>query len=313
MPFNPKLAIATVLTACVLPVGASVAGTLAKSGSSYVFTAAPGEKNSFVAEYDAGYGYTFYDQTAPLAPAPGCTTSDTGNVNCPADGITGVSAQLGDGDDYFQANHLQVPATADGAPGNDVLKGGDAGDTLLGGDGNDTLFGFDGADRYVGGPGDDKIDALGGGIDTLDCTGGGDDSVQRGDADTLVNCGSGPGATLATGTPRLRAFLKKGLPFSVTCASACAVNWLLEPGDGKTRRAVHTGSGILSRGYYKVDPDGYPVLAAAGRHDYVGTALGKASKKSLGRLRAIKVKITISASDAFTVEQLIVRTFTIKR
>jgi hypothetical protein len=76
---------------------------------------------------------------------------------------------------------------------------------------------------------------------------------------------------------------------------------------------VHTGSRILSRGYYKLDQDGYPILATGGRHDYVGTALGGATKKSLGRLRSIKVKITISASSAFTVEQLIVRTITIRR
>ena len=55
------------------------------------------------------------------------------------------------------------------------------------------------------------------------------------------------------------------------------------------------------------------MLAPAGRHDYVGTALGSASKKGLGKLRSIKVKLTISASDGYSVEQLIVRTITIKR
>jgi Ca2+-binding RTX toxin-like protein len=313
MPFDPKLLVATALTACVLPIAAATAGTLTQSGSSYSFTAAPGEKNTFVAEYHDGYGFTFYDQTAPLSAPPGCTTSDSGNVTCPSDGITGISAQLGDGDDYFQGNDLTIPLTVDGGSGDDTIKGGDAGDTLNGAEGNDWIRGADGPDRVTGGPGDDTIDIFGGGVDTLDCTGGGNDRVQRGDLDQLENCGTGPGATLATAAPRLKGFLKNGLPFSVTCASACGVNWLLEPGDAKTRKAVHTGARILSRGYYKLDQDGYPILAAAGRHDYIGTALGSATKKSLGRLRSIKVKLTISASDPFTVEQLIVRTITIKR
>jgi Ca2+-binding RTX toxin-like protein len=61
------------------------------------------------------------------------------------------------------------PATRDGGPGKDVLRGTPQADTLRGKGGDDRLFGFAGEDLLLGGTGDDLIkggpahDEIGGG------------------------------------------------------------------------------------------------------------------------------------------------------
>jgi hemolysin type calcium-binding protein len=268
--------------------------------------------NVSVSFHGPGRGYTFSDPGVPMTvdPASGCTATSAG-ITCPDAGVTAVSIQLGDGNDIGGAR-LDIPISISGGDGDDQLKGGAAADTLDGGNGNDTLFGFEGSDVYIGGPGDDTIDAIGGGADTLDCAGGGVDKVQRQVEDRLRNCPT-PAATLSASPPKLRKFVKSGLRFSVACNEPCAIAWQLVAADRRTRKPVRRNSGILSRGIYGLDPDGFPILSAAGAHQFTATALGKATKKGLGKLRKAKVKLTVVVVNSASAEQTITKTLTLKR
>lgn len=64
----------------------------------------------------------------------------------------------GAGNDIFDASGINVPVTADGGAGNDVLRGGSGNDTLSGGDGHDQLYGGSGFDSLHGGSGQDFLD-----------------------------------------------------------------------------------------------------------------------------------------------------------
>jgi hypothetical protein len=154
---------------------------------------------------------------------------------------------------------------------------------------------------------------VGGKRDTLDCAGGGTDKVQRDDADTLANC-PGPGASLAiAGAPHLGRFLKRGFRFSVSCSSPCSIGWQLVAADRRTLLHVKRISGFLSGVVPRLDPDAFPILAPPGPHTYVATAIGRATKKSLGKLRKIKVKLTVVVADSMSAEQTLTKKLTIKR
>ncbi|WP_081685773.1 Ig-like domain-containing protein [Candidatus Solirubrobacter pratensis] len=93
--------------------------------------------------------------------ATGCTGPVLGTTfTC--NGITGVTADGGDGDDTLDASGLTAArATLSGGAGNDTLTGGAAADTLSGGDGDDRLTGNAGADSINGGAGLDHADYTG--------------------------------------------------------------------------------------------------------------------------------------------------------
>jgi hypothetical protein len=243
-------------------------------------------------------------------PSSGCATSGP-RLSCPSAGVTAVSVQLGDGNDQLSAG-LDVPVSIDAGDGDDVVKSGRADDLIQGGNGNDSLFGFEGSDRYVGGAGDDTIDAVGGGTDTLDCTGGGLDKVQRDELDKLANC-AGPGATLSASAPKLKKFVKSGLRVTVNCPEPCAIAWQLVAADRRTRKPIRRNSGILSRGIYRLDPDGFPILGPAGSHPFTATALGKATKKGLGKLSKARVKLTVVVIGSNSAQQTLTKTLTLKR
>jgi hemolysin type calcium-binding protein len=305
------LAVTALILLAITPAVAD-AGTVSRSGSSLVYTAAAGEANNLIVSGRGGSAFTFLDQQAAVAadPSSGCTVTGT-RVSCPSGGVSGVSVLVGDGNDAVSAT-LDIPVSIDGGDGDDVLKGGRTDDVLQGGNGNDTLYGFEGSDRYVGGAGGDTVDSVGGGTDTLDCTGGGLDKVQRDQVDKLANC-SGPGASLSVAAPKLRKFVKRGLRFSVNCAEPCAVAWQLVAADRRTRKPIRRNSGLLSRDVYSLDPDGFPVLSGAGPHPFTATALGKATKKGLGRLRKAKVKLTVVVVNSASAEQTLTKTLTLKR
>ena len=63
------------------------------------------------------------------------------------------------GDDVVEASTLgvDIPVTANGGDGNDVLIGGAANDTLNGDAGDDVLIGGPGVDILDGGPGDNVV------------------------------------------------------------------------------------------------------------------------------------------------------------
>ncbi|MFM8570484.1 MAG: calcium-binding protein, partial [Pirellula sp.] len=106
------------------------------------------------------------------------------------EGITNVVANMGDGDDTFDASRLVgITVDVDGGAGNDKLYTGKAGGTLRGGFGDDTLNGNDGTDSLFGDAGDDRINGMGGndmlegGPDNDSLNGGaGDDTFRFGDA-----------------------------------------------------------------------------------------------------------------------------------
>lgn len=75
----------------------------------------------------------------------------------PADITAIVVNMLGGDDNFVLAPDIDVPLTAFGGAGNDVLAGGAANDRLEGGDGNDSLAGQLGDDRLYGQAGDDVL------------------------------------------------------------------------------------------------------------------------------------------------------------
>jgi hypothetical protein len=165
--------------------------THAVGGTTIGYAAAPGEANQLSVSRIAGLPAAIRltdPGAAIMATAPGpldlppgdCTGA--GPVDCPAATVTGVSADLGDGNDTFSAGDGPAATvsggagvdTLDGGAGGDALRGNGGADTLRGGDGADTLVGGAGADAFDGGPGDDTIQANDGVAETITCGPGAD-------------------------------------------------------------------------------------------------------------------------------------------
>ena len=165
------------------------AGTLTLQGSTYVYTAAPGEQNRLhVRGDDATPGeITIHEEehAVDFSSIPGCVAlheewMGDDHAQCPR--VAGVRVALGDRDDFlYVADPLAGQSiAADGGPGNDELNPGTRGTpvTFSGGAGNDVLEGHDGDDVLDGGPGDDDLD----GADGADRLRGGDGTdALRGD------------------------------------------------------------------------------------------------------------------------------------
>ena len=79
----------------------------------------------------------------------------------PLTSVTRIVAQLGSGDDSFEATNCVVPCVVNGARGNDFILGGDRADVLSGGLGDDFIIGGKGPDRLFG---DENSDLLVGGL-----------------------------------------------------------------------------------------------------------------------------------------------------
>ncbi len=76
----------------------------------------------------------------------------------PRSQVHAVTVYMLSGDDLFSASpDLDLPITAFGGAGNDVLNGGAANDRLEGGEGNDSLVGGLRDDRLYGQAGDDLL------------------------------------------------------------------------------------------------------------------------------------------------------------
>ena len=71
--------------------------------------------------------------------------------------VQSVLANMGGGDDSFNAYGINRPMTILGGSGNDTLAGGRANDQIQGQDGNDVLNGYEGADVISGGNGIDEV------------------------------------------------------------------------------------------------------------------------------------------------------------
>jgi hypothetical protein len=148
------------------------AATIAQSGSTVVYTAAPGESNRVlvtVGYYDTSCGsvgtpcLSVFESGARITSASGTCivfssnpiAGDTATCALP----TSFSADLGDRDDAIW--DWDGPSTIDGGAGNDNPLTGNGGDDVIrGGIGSDLLTGDDGNDYLDGGAGDDYLEGV---------------------------------------------------------------------------------------------------------------------------------------------------------
>lgn len=80
--------------------------------------------------------------------------------------VSSITADLGDGNDTFDASASLAVSDVDGGAGDDTIIGSGGNDMLSGGEGNDTIDGGEGDDMIDGGTGQNTIDG-GEGDDTL--------------------------------------------------------------------------------------------------------------------------------------------------
>jgi Ca2+-binding RTX toxin-like protein len=175
-------ALGALCAAAALGPSAATAATVTRDpDGTLVYTAAPGERNNVGVQlaYDE-VSVVLYDSYGAIQSAPADCVLDpmfgeSNKVVCPTP-PPAVRVDLGDGDDEsYVSGGVTLPVTmlggpgvdalplgagggtADGGPGDDVLKGFTGADVLRGGDGNDTLDGGAGHDRLDGGAGDDTL------------------------------------------------------------------------------------------------------------------------------------------------------------
>lgn len=175
-------------------------------GILYFINEDAGVGNRLTVDRDARGRAHFVDEADPAGinyPSPACSPgklNNTGNaveVFCDTDGVTGVTIQLGPGEDRAVYGLADLPGSLEGADGADTLTGGGAADALDGGQGNDALDGGAGDDVVNGGDADDKLTG-GDGADKID-GGAGTDAVTAGAGDDLVRAADGIGETLDCG------------------------------------------------------------------------------------------------------------------
>jgi hypothetical protein len=211
-------AVTVAATASLMFVSGAVAATVSTSGTTYVFSADPGEGNDVQFFQDA-VSITIHDFNAPVtadaaAIAAGCVQgpppADPNTVTCPSAGITGVTFNLGDQDDDFDASNdatVTIPQTVNGGDGTEQIATSSRTADLVHGDaGNDSIFGDSfglpegGADQLFGDAGNDSImsgrgnDTSSGGADDDFISGGPDADRITGDAgDDQLTGGPGEG------------------------------------------------------------------------------------------------------------------------
>jgi hemolysin type calcium-binding protein len=285
----------------------SLASTLTKSGTTLVYTAAPGEINDV--SISAGGGtYSVLNRgsdTLTIDPSLGdCESS------CPAPDITAVSVDLGDGNDKYTGGGT-ASHTINGGDGDDTIFSAHA--TMHGGPGNDLLRGGVGPNVLDGGPGDDRLDPFP--DDTIDCSGGGNDQMLQPAADTMkfVNCGSGPNVTVSVSRVKLGKFLRGGQTVTINCDKPCAVTWAMGGADRKTKARVHTGCGCIARHFYSSHGDGTLIFAPPGPQTFSVKVLGTATKKALRKARTIKIKLFVTVQDSLGIQRRLSKTFVVKR
>jgi hypothetical protein len=196
--FVPKPAFSA-FKAYATPTQATPGGTVSISGSTLVYTAAPGRTNDVTVALASGT-YTVQDSAAGVNSGSGCAAAGAGVVTCPATGVRSITADGGDGNDRLVVT-AGTPATLNGGPGDDVLAGGPKADVLQGGAGADAMGGGGGADQvsYAGRTAGVVVDiddvADDGGPE--DASGGARDNVKS----DVENLNGGAGADSLTGSP----------------------------------------------------------------------------------------------------------------
>jgi hypothetical protein len=180
LPRHRALLAAAVL-ALAVPATAQAA-TAGYASGTITFTGAAGEANHVVVQ-PWGLGFKLTDTGVKGKPATaialiagsGCWQLASNSALCPGT-ATLLNANLGDGDDFFDASLVAIPEHVSGVGGNDDLRGGLGADTLDGGGGNDTFEARDlSADTLACGAGTDS-----GNADALDTIPGDCESVAGG-------------------------------------------------------------------------------------------------------------------------------------
>lgn len=185
--FQSLVGAAVLVTVLMAPEFASAA-TLSTNGSTLVYRATPGEKDSFFPTYRRNRDFYWVQADYPpfVTAGPSCSkgadadrphhTNDAGApvtiVSCPAAGLAVADVQLGDGDDKMGIQRDEIYRTdgedesalvpvhrivvyADGGPGNDLIEGQVFADILFGGPGDDNISALGGNDLIRGGAGRD--------------------------------------------------------------------------------------------------------------------------------------------------------------
>lgn len=196
---------------------AAHAGQASVAGGVLTYTDNPGESRSLTWARD-GDAFAIHESVlsggkVSGSAGSGCVMDQRNEVSatyvCSAAGISAVRIELGDGDDFAEANSTSAfaparyfqdvgfPVTVLGGDGNDEMTGGPLDDVLDGGEGDDLLIGNRDA-RYGGGDTDDQpaTDAMsgGGGSDTIS----GGKTIDGGGGDDMIT-GTRFGATIAGG------------------------------------------------------------------------------------------------------------------
>jgi Ca2+-binding RTX toxin-like protein len=168
----------------------AVGATVALSGATITYTAAPGEVNDLTVDQTGG-NITFDEAAINITDGDGgagCTVA-AGNAACPEGGVTRVVIDAGDQDDSCTAssNNIAVPITVTLGDGADFVSGTKNGDSLDGGAGPDQIDGNSGADVIDGGAGADDLngdgdnDQVNGGLGADRVRGGSGNDTLHGD------------------------------------------------------------------------------------------------------------------------------------
>jgi hypothetical protein len=219
---------AAIVAALALPSAASAA-TVSLTGGVATFAATAGEANHVTVSRVSGYLLFDDSGVTSMTAGAGCSPAGTQKVACPELGVTAISADLGDGNDYLYEYTtfygVSLPTTVFAGAGTDYVRtsggadtisGGAGADNLGGGGGDDTIDGNEGADVVSGGSGTDTVtystrtapvtvtladglanDGEAGEGDKLDATvevvdgGDGDDHLTGGDAANELVGGAG--------------------------------------------------------------------------------------------------------------------------
>jgi Ca2+-binding RTX toxin-like protein len=191
--------------------GEAGAGTasVSEDGRELRYTTTTDAANSFfVAPRRGGYSFQWRSASAAIAPGRGCMRTSNSELECNAPEASLLVVELGDGDDFAQADGVVVPMVVRAGAGKDQIHAGENSDVVDGGEGNDRVDGDLGRDQLAGGPGSDVLDGIEGWIepgdywldwpesDSMEC-GAGDDSVRTnggdvfgGDCERLIRNGT---------------------------------------------------------------------------------------------------------------------------
>jgi RTX calcium-binding nonapeptide repeat (4 copies) len=187
----PKLIAVLVATLALAPVASAATVTVRTASDDTgewieaYYVAAPGERNDVLLVHVSDSRLRISDPGAVIIATGRCRSIDSHSAACHAprdDPFLYIArVELGDLDDRVATSQPtdDIELTADGGPGNDVLKGASDAGVLSGGAGDDQLDGGEGPDKLDGG---DGFDLLSGGVGYDELNGGaGGDQLHGGD------------------------------------------------------------------------------------------------------------------------------------